>query len=134
MGEITLEMDRERDLTVRAIVGDVPVQQLVDALATYFAGEPTLNVLLDFTEAVLGRLSSGDVRLLARVTQQYADRRAGGKTALVVGSAIGYGLGRMFEQLRHASGAPVEYKTFRDRAAALEWLGGAVGREGASAG
>jgi hypothetical protein len=122
LGEITLEIDRDRDLTMGAIVGDVPVQELVDALAEYFAGEPTLNVLLDFSEAVIVRLLSKDVRHLARVTRQYADRRAGGKTALVFGSVFGYGLGRMFEQLRHASSSPVAYKTFHDRAAALAWL------------
>ena len=123
MGDITLEIDRDRDLTVRAIIGDVPVQQLVEALAEYFAGEPTLNVLLDFSEAVMVRLTASDVRLLAKVTRQYADRRAGGKTALVFSSAIGYGLGRMFEQLRHASGAQVAYRAFREREKAMEWLG-----------
>jgi hypothetical protein len=122
LGEITLEIDRDRDLTVRAIIGDVHVEQLVDALADYFAGEPTLNVLLDFSKAVMGRLSASDVRLLAQVTRQYADSRAGGKTALVFSTVFGYGLGRMFEQLRHASGAPVAYKSFRSREAAMEWL------------
>jgi hypothetical protein len=125
LGEITLKIDRERDITVRAIIGDVSVQQLVEALAEYFAGEPTLNVLLDFSEAELRMLSAGDVRMLAQVTRQYADSRAGGKTALVFSSAIGYGLGRMFEQLRHATGAPVAYKTFREKGKAMEWLGGA---------
>jgi hypothetical protein len=124
LGEITLEIDRDRDLTVRAIIGDVRVEQLVDALADYFAGEPTMNVLLDFSEAVMGRLTASDVRLLAKVTQQYADRRAGGKTALVFSTANGYGLGRMFEQLRLATGAPVAYKSFREREKAIEWLGG----------
>ena len=124
LGEITLDIDRDRDLTVRAIVGDVSVQQLLDALAEYFAGQPTLNVLLDFSEAELRMLKAREVRLLAQVTRQYAECRAGGKTALVFSSAIGYGLGRMFEQLRHATGAPVAYKTFREREKAMEWLGG----------
>ncbi len=124
LAEITLEIDLARHLTVRAIVGDVPAQRLVDALAEYFAGEPTLNVLVDFTEAKLPMLSAKDVRYLAQVTRQYADRREGGKTALVFGSLLGYGVGRMFEQLRHASGAPLAYKSFREREKAMEWLGG----------
>jgi hypothetical protein len=102
----------------------VHVQQMVDALGEYFAGEPTFNVLLEFSEAVMGRLTASDVRLLAKVTRQYADRWAGGKTAVVFSSAFGYALGRMFEQLRHASGAPVAYKSFREREKAMEWLGG----------
>ena len=124
MGEITLEIDRTRNLTMWAIVGDVPAEQLVDALATYYVGEPTLNILLDFSDARIGMLSANDVRHLAKLTRQYAERRTGGKTALVFGSVFGYGLGRMFEQLRHASGAEVGYKAFREREKAMEWLGG----------
>ncbi len=105
-------------------MGDVPAEQRVDALATYYAGEPTLNVLLDFTEAKLGMLSTSDVRHLAKLTPQYADGRAGGKTALLFGSLFGYGLGRMFEQLRHASGAQVAYRAFRERERAMERQGG----------
>lgn len=45
---------------------------------------------------------------------------AGGKVALVVATNLGFGLGRMFENMQ--DGAPLDVHVFREREAALRWL------------
>lgn len=124
MAEIQTTIDREQDLTVQTVKGELTSRELLDALASYYAGEPTRNILWDLTEAKLERLTSSEVRALAQATVQYAHQRVGGKTALVLSSAFAYGMGRMFDQSRNVSGAPVDHMSFLDRAAALAWLGG----------
>lgn len=125
MAEIVTTIDRERDLTVQTVKGEVTVKEVLNALAAYYASEPTKYILWDFSEAAVERLTASDVRTIAQATPQYAARRAGGKTALVFSAAFAYGLGRMFEQTLDVSGAPVDHMSFRDRASALEWLAGA---------
>lgn len=124
MADIATTIDRDRDLTVRTVKGEVTAQELMDALAEYYAGEPTRNILWDFTEAMLERLTVSEVRGLAQATRLHATRRAGGKTALVFSSASAFGLGRVFDQSQSASDTPVDHMSFRDRAAALAWLEG----------
>jgi hypothetical protein len=122
MAPVVSQIDRDADLTVRTVTGDVTARQLLDALATSRHGEPTRFVLWDFREAQLERLTASEVRGLAQATERYAAGRAGGKTALVFSSDFAYGLGRLFDQTRNVSGAPVDYMSFRDQAAALAWL------------
>jgi hypothetical protein len=125
MAEIVTTVDRDRDLTLRTVQGEVTAQELLAALASYYAGEPTKNILWDFSEAALERLTASEVRMIAQETERYTAGRAGGKTALVFSSTFAYGLGRMFELSRDGRSAPVDYGSFRDRASALAWIGGA---------
>lgn len=124
MAEIVTTIDRDRDLTVRTVKGAVAMQELLETLATYHDAQPTRSVLWDFSEAQLERLTGSEVSTLAQLTARQAEGRPGGRTALVFASELAFGLGRMFDQTRNVSGSPVEYMSFRDRAAALAWLGG----------
>jgi hypothetical protein len=122
MGEITTTVDRDAELTVRTVTGAVTAQQIVDAMAEYFATGPTRLVLWDFTEAMLEGVSAGEVRALAEATTRFVGGRPAGKTALVFSSPFSYGLGRLFDQLRNGREATVAYMSFRDRGAAMAWL------------
>ena len=122
MAEITTTIDRSANLTVNIVRGEVTVPGTVDFLAEYSKTEPTKCILWDFTEALLEHLTAHDVRAIAQEVRRYAHLRPGGKTAMVVSSQFGYGMGRVIDQTQSATDSPVEFRTFRDRAAALAWL------------
>jgi hypothetical protein len=112
------------DLTVRTVRGELSARQLLDAIAAAHAEEPTRYVLWDFTAAQLDRLTASEVRGLAEAEAQRARGRPGWKTALVFSPESALGLGAMFDELRNVLGAPMEYRSFRHRAAAMAWLRG----------
>jgi len=124
MGRIETTIDRDANLTVRTVTGEVTAQEIVDALAAYLAGEVTRYILWDCREALWDRLTGSDVRNIAQATLKHSGRRPGGRTALLVSSAAAFGMARMIDQSLSASDSPVEFQTFYDRAAALAWLGG----------
>ena len=92
----------------------------------------TIETSIDFDrdltiQTVSGEISASDVRNLVELTNSYAARRGGGKTALVFSSASSFGMGRMYDLSKEADGRPVTHASFRDLKAALEWLGAAAG-------
>jgi hypothetical protein len=121
---IEMSVDRGADLTVMTVTGEVTAREILDAIATIYAGGRTTCVLWDFTSAQLERVRASEVKPLVQAIQPFTAGLAGGKTAMVFSSAAAYGLGRIFDQLRQAWNSPVETRSFRDRAAALAWLKG----------
>lgn len=123
--QVESTIDRGKSLTVQTVRGEVTAQEILDAIAAFYAGEPTRNILWDFSEAGPGSLTSDEIRSIAKATARGARQRVGGRTAFVFSSTFAYAMGRMFDQWVSASGAPVEYVSFRDRESALAWLEGA---------
>jgi hypothetical protein len=119
---VATSIDRAADLTVRTVSGEVTARDLLDAITAGSTDAPTRFVLWDFTEAQLDGLAASEVRALADSAAPRARGRPGGRTALVFSSESAFGLGRIFDQLRTVRDAPVEYRSFRDRAAAMKWL------------
>jgi hypothetical protein len=116
------EIDRAADLTVQTISGTVTASDVVDAFAKYFAGVPTKYILWDCCDAELKGLKATDVKVIVDETRRYTHLRPGGRTALFTCADVAYGIGRMIDQALSATDSPVEFRTFRDRAAALAWL------------
>lgn len=123
MSPIAFSLQLEQQLTIFTVSGVVSAKQVAEAIESYYSGTVTPLVLWDFREADLSAVSSGGVRQLTAIARQQADRRPGGRTALVFSSTAGYGLGRMYE-IQRSSDDPqdVTYSVFRDMARAMEWL------------
>ena len=73
---------------------------------------------MDYSEVELTDLSGPGVRALARMPSPFSD---GARRAVVVRSDLGYGLVRMFQQLRDQQGNDLEI--FRSLQEARDWLG-----------
>lgn len=110
-------------LTEFTVSGTVTVELLLDAVHSFYAGEPTRLVLWDFRDADFSSLKAEHVRLLVGATEPAARTRPGGQTALVFSGDAGYGLGRMFEMLQELQSAEVDRRSFRDMDEARRWLG-----------
>ena len=126
MGTIETSIDFDRDLTIQTVSGEISADDIRRRIRSYYEGEITGLLLWDFTDADIGNISASDVRNLVELTNSYAARRGGGKTALVFSSASSFGMGRMYDLSKEADGRPVTHASFRDLKAALEWLGAAA--------
>jgi hypothetical protein len=122
-GVIETHIDRENDLTVYSVSGGFTAEQVGQAIEDFYAGEPTIRVLWDFTEATFENISATVPQQMAGASRQHAgERQSGGKTAMVFTTDVGYGLGRMFESMRISQESHVAYRTFRSREEAMLWL------------
>lgn len=119
---IVSRFDPTLDLTFHEVSGPVTAEELGRRAVEFVRDRPTPLALWDFTGADVSGLSAKDLRTLLRRIQPHAENRRGGRTALVFGSTLGFGLGRMAEAFGETSGFPYEFRAFRELGAALLWL------------
>ncbi len=105
--------------------GEITVERLGAAHAEFRrhpAFEPGVDELLDFSGTSINLLSQQDIVLIRRFMKERTDRHHI-KSAIVVGSAVDYGVGRMFGTLVEVDEeVPVSYHACRSVREALEWL------------
>ena len=122
MGQITSSLEADSDLTIVTVVGEVNAEQVVNQIISFLTGGPTRLVLWDIREGSLASLSSKDLKMILKRGAQFADRRRGGRTAIVCSREVDYGLGRMFQTLASLQHIPFEINVFRNLEEAVEWL------------
>ena len=125
MGHITRLFEVENDLTVFTVVGEVDAEQVLSQIISFLTGEPTQLVLWDITVGSLERISSNDVRMIVERAAPFADRRKGGRTAIVCLRDLEYGISRMFQSFADVMQVPFEMNVFRNLEKARGWLNGA---------
>ena len=123
MGRIDTKVDIQKDITIQAVYGEVTADEIRKSVLDYYQGEVTRMILWDFRNASLARITGEELRGLVKLTQQYSQRRSGGKTAGVFSSQADLGVGRMFEIQRGMDVNKVDHMTFSDIESAYKWLG-----------
>jgi hypothetical protein len=81
--------------------------------------DPTFVHLIDATGITRAELTASEISILARRTRFSSKARK----ALVVNTALLFGLARMFETYLQLSGAAEHVSVFKERHEALTWLG-----------
>ena len=122
MGRIDSSLEAANDLTVVTVVGEVHVGQVLSQIITFLTGKPTQLVLWDIRAGSLAGISRDDLRLIVEKGAPYADRRIGGRTAIVCSKELDYGISRMFQTFANIEHIPFEIEVFRDIRGAREWL------------
>ena len=122
MGHIQTTYDSSQGLTTYKVVGKMTTTDFIDCLARCHAGDLSLLNLWDLTEADLSTIATDEIEDLAEYAKYLVEASQGGKTALVFGGSLGFGLGRMFETYLEIAGLPLAINSFRSLEAALKWL------------
>ena len=117
----TKQVDRDRDLTVVTVTGQVSMADLLSELRAFYGGPFTSKVLCDFSGSKVPDLTIERLRAFVTEARVLARQRLSGKTALV-GQGAGYGMARMYEALSTMTGHPIPIAVFRTTAEALTWL------------
>jgi len=122
MAVIVVEKDIDRQLTIISVTGETTAEEITRTIVAHNSHEVTKLILWDLTKAMIQSLTGNQVRDLAQTTQQFIERREGGKTAIVVPSDLGFGLARMYDIVQENTQVQVSHMTFRGKELALQWL------------
>ena len=120
MAEITTEVDKDADLTVIRIQGDLQSGQLKDFMAEYYEQGPTRLIIMDFSEGHWPKVTMDSYIEASQDAQRYS--RPGGRTALVFASQGDFGIGRLLETYFGLSATQTEMNCFMDLIEAREWI------------
>ena len=112
------------DLTQFIVEGDYPFEEQMETLRDFYSGEHTHNVLWDLRKYTGPRITSRQLQHMVSYIVEHSDKRAGGRTAMVVLQDLDYGLGRMGAAIAEVSEYSCEFALFRNSEDALEWLAG----------
>ncbi len=111
------------DLTIVTAAGRMKPVDFQEWTASYYRGRVTSLTLWDLRQADLSEIKAEDLRKDAIHTRNMAVVRKGGKTAIVSGDALAYGLSRMLETFYELENVPFDMEVFRDVEEAKSWLG-----------
>jgi SpoIIAA-like len=122
--QIKKEIDKEKQLITFTVTGELDFDELSEAYQSYYDDEkPSKNMLWDFRSAKGGSILSKErLEQYALFPKRYAHKRPVGKTAYVVESDLGFGLGRMIMAYAQFSDIKVEINVFRSMDEAIQWL------------
>ena len=123
---IETSIDKKLDLKINRYIGSLDVSEIEDAIAGFYRGKPTRNVLWDFTQANIGEIKTNQVEKLASQVSEIGHSREGGKTALVASQDLIFGLSRMFGSLSSSKNHLAEVKVFRSFEEAISWIKGDI--------
>lgn len=116
---LVYEIDPARPRVLMTGTGSVTMADFDEVRAAMLANplfRPSLDQLLDLTEAHVDTLTSADIRTLSEVTP-FGPRS---RRAIVASSAVAFGLARMFQILADDRRGTI--RVFEDREAAELWL------------
>jgi hypothetical protein len=123
MSAVDIEVDTNRRLVIVTPAQSITVEQACDTLRAMVL-LPDFRISMpsiwDLRHTELMHINGQDIGTLSKVAHELKEQRGAAKTAIVVGSDLSYGLGRMFELLNGTS--HLEARVFRDMASAEFWV------------
>ena len=123
MASIETTVDGQKNLAIHTVKGQVTEVEIAQKIEEYHLGEPEKYAIWDFSDADVTNLSNEQLKSLVSVGKKFAERRKGGKTALVVPEDLAFALGRMWETFAEMESFAVTNRAFRSIEEAKTWLG-----------
>ena len=122
MEAIETTFDLPRDLTLVKASGVLTAEHFLDWAEKYYRDQVTTLILWNLNDADLSGLRTDEISLIARQTKEVWNTHKGGKTAFVLESPLGYGVGRMLEAYMEIENVPFSFRTFYTIDEASRWL------------
>ena len=123
MSTVAIEVDTSRRIVLVTPAQSVTVEEACDTLRAMVLlpdFRKSMPSIWDLRHTELMHINGTDIGTLSKVALELKDERGAAKTAIVVGSDLSYGLGRMFELLNGTS--HLEARVFRDMESAEFWV------------
>lgn len=113
----------EEDLTIVTVHGQISTAEILAyAEKLHESKELTRLLLWDAMEVEVSGISSAEFREMGVKMKAIVQKRPDGKTAIVAGSDLNYGIGRMYSAYAELETNPVSYGIFRTIEEAIAWL------------
>ena len=123
MAEISKEVFPDEEKTVLKVTGKVTSDQIIDEITRIYEKQVTKNFIWDFSNAFGKDLTGNDLQKIITHTKEFGHMRENGKTAFIISTSLGYGLGRMYDSLAQVAEHPVRHGVFRSYDEADAWIG-----------
>ena len=118
---ITTETDNDRQLTIHTGIGNVTFEEFMELMKQFYADPQTMNVLWDVRKAIID-ISFKETEVLVNYITPYSNKRASGKSAVVISRELEYGMSRVVKNLLEINKIPFRFKIFRSYEEAMHWL------------
>jgi hypothetical protein len=109
-------------LTVATITGTPTFDIIASAVKSFYGGQPTKNVIWDWSGSDPSQLTPLDLEQLAGLLVRYSVLREDGKTAMVAPDSVSYRISKEFRALGELNGLPFTVRVFFNRGDALLWI------------
>ncbi len=119
---VTLRIIEDQDLTVFVVVGELKHAEQMEAIKSFYEGEPTSKTLWDFSACEGSRSGQKEIQKILSYAIGMRDRRLPGKTAILAPADVDFGLARMTGAFSEIAESPWEVRAFRTLEEAAEWL------------
>jgi len=107
--------------------GELDVDEVISSLKSIYEDSdhpPTLNIMWDLREITPDQtVKDGDLQRIVTYLSQHAEKRIGGKTAIVARSKFEYNVSKKFELFVQLEGLAIGVGVFRSLGEAMIWLG-----------
>lgn len=110
------------DLTVFTVVGEMTFDTQIGAIQKFFKGVPTSNIIWDMRKFEGNRISKEELLNIVAFVKENAAGRTVGKTALVTGRELDFGIAGMMEAYSFIKELSWQTQPFRSMADAFQWI------------
>jgi len=115
-------VDKQNDLTIHKCSGGITADEFKEAIHSFYNGNPTMNVVWDFSKASLADTPATVVKQLSMLVQKLGCCRKNGKSAVIASRDLEYGMARMFQIMTENGEIPFTIRVFRSFNEAKKWL------------
>jgi hypothetical protein len=120
---ISTNIDSDKQLTTYTVVGKVSFEEIMTTIKQFHeVGRQTINVFWDLRKARLARVSSKETEEMINYIKLHAEKRSGGKTALVASRNLANSLSRLAEMLNEIKSISIQRKVFLSFKEAIQWI------------
>jgi hypothetical protein len=110
------------DLTIFTVIGQVTHDEIKEVINEFYEGVTSKNVLWDLNRGNFELISNEEIQDLVNIPRSQYLARKGGKTAIVAGKDLAYGMARIYEARSRTDPVPFETRIFRTIEEANQWL------------
>ena len=119
---VTSEVDHENQVTIFEVTGVATFEEGLETNKTFYAGDPTKNVIWDFSKADLSNITNEQFRSIVDSVKNLTGKREGGKTAFLVSRDLEYGISRMIGMFTEMNISPLQTQVFKSMDEAIQWF------------
>lgn len=119
---VAIEVERENQLTIFKVTGDATFEEGLAANKQFYAGNPTKNVIWNFSKARLHKITNSQFQKIVDSVKHLTGKREGGKTAFVVSRDLEFAISRMMEVFTEMNNSPLQTQVFKSMDGAIQWL------------
>lgn len=126
MGKIMASFNRQKvtdeDITLYTVTGILDFTEVIEELSSFYKSNFTQHMIWDFTESKIINCSEDNMVKIITHAKSHSNKRNKGKTALIPGSPVNFGLLRKYEIISELEYHNIKHAVVNSMDDAIAWL------------